>query len=126
MSCRTGPLRAWGGHFVPLYLVGVKRGSGCSRCSQDELDELAFTETEGAVAACGEGQVVGDEDAGEGVGLVERLQEGEDRFGGALVEVACGFVGEEDLGLGDEGAGEGDALLLATGELAGTVLGSVG
>ncbi len=57
---------------------------------------------------------------------VEALDEGEDCLGGAFVEVAGGFVGEEDLGLGDQGAGEADALLLASAELAGLMLGAFG
>ena len=39
----------------------------------------------------------------------------------ARVEVAGGLVGEHDLGLGDQRAGDRDALLLAAGQLAGPV-----
>ena len=81
---------------------------------------------EDAVAAGGEGDVVGDEDASEGVGAVQALDEGEDGLGGAGVEVAGGLVGEQDAGRGDEGAGKGDALLFASGELAGAVRGAIG
>ena len=35
------------------------------------------------------------------------------------VEVGEGFVEEQDLGFQDDGAGDGDALLLAAGEFAG-------
>ena len=42
------------------------------------------------------------------------------------VEVAGGLIGEQDFGVGDEGAGERDALLLAAGELTGAVLGALG
>ena len=38
------------------------------------------------------------------------------------VEVAGGFVGEDDGGLVDEGAGDGDALALTAGELVGLVV----
>ena len=38
------------------------------------------------------------------------------------VEIAGGFVGEDDFGVGDDGAGDGDALLLAAGELVGVVV----
>ncbi len=41
------------------------------------------------------------------------------------VEVAGRLVGEGDGGFGDQGAGNGDALLLPTGKLVGTVLGAV-
>ena len=42
---------------------------------------------------------------------------------GARVEVAGGLVGEDDFGFGDEGASDGDALLLAARELDGEVVG---
>src|SRR5699024_3607658 len=41
------------------------------------------------------------------------------------IEVAGGFVGEEEVGVGDDGAGDGDALFLAAGELAGEVVEAV-
>ena len=57
---------------------------------------------------------------------MQTLDEGEDDFGGPVVEVTGGLVGEEELRFGDERAGEGDALLLAAGEFAGAVVGAVG
>ena len=42
------------------------------------------------------------------------------------VEVAGRLVGEDQLGVADQGAGDGDALLLAARELARPVLGAVG
>ena len=63
--------------------------------------------------------VVGDHDDGFAEFLVEALEEGEDFLGGGGVEVAGGFVGEDEVGVGDDGAGDGDALFLAAGELAG-------
>ena len=41
------------------------------------------------------------------------------------VEVAGGLVAEQQIGVGDDGAGDGDALLLAAGELAGEVVEAV-
>ena len=60
---------------------------------------------------------MGDHEDGHALGVeaVEHLQDGL-ACGG--VEVAGGLVGHEDDGLGDERAGDGDALLLTTGELA--------
>ena len=47
----------------------------------------------------------------------ERLQQQiRDVFRGVAVEVARGFVAEEEEGVADEGAGDGDALFLAAGE----------
>jgi hypothetical protein len=78
------------------------------------------------VAAAGELEVVGDEQCGETVGGVEALDEGEDGVGGGGVEVAGGFVCQEQARAGDEGAGERDALLLAAAEFSGAVVGAVG
>jgi hypothetical protein len=66
----------------------------------------------------GDCPVVGDHDDGEALVAVELFQEGEDFAAGFLVEVAGGLVGEKELGLGDQGAGDGGALHLASGELA--------
>lgn len=41
----------------------------------------------------------------------------EDGVAGCAVEVAGGFVGQEEGGFVDERAGDGDALLLAAGEV---------
>ena len=70
----------------------------------------------------GEVEVVGDEDAGESVVAVEALEEGEDAVGGEGVEVAGGLVGEQEFWAGDEGSGDGKALLLASGEFARAVM----
>jgi hypothetical protein len=50
----------------------------------------------------------------------------EDIGAGVGVEVAGGFVGEEDGGIDGEGAGDGDALAFAAGEFVGEVVGSFG
>ena len=52
---------------------------------------------------------------------VELVEERHDLVAGLGVEVAGGFVGEDDGGLVDEGAGDGDALTLTAGELVGLV-----
>ena len=46
-------------------------------------------------------------------------------FAGVRVEVAGRFVGENDFGIIDQRAGDGDALLLAAGKLHGPVLAAV-
>jgi hypothetical protein len=53
---------------------------------------------------------------------VETLDEVEDAAGGDLVEIAGGLVSEQEAGVVDEGAGKGDALLLAAGEFAGAMV----
>ena len=62
--------------------------------------------------------VVGDHDDGLAELVDGGAQEGEDLTTRARVEVACRLVGEDQIGPGRQGAGDGDALLLATGELA--------
>ena len=51
-----------------------------------------------------------------------RVEEGHDLDAGFGVEVAGGLVGEDDGGAVDQGAGDGDALPLAAGELVGLVI----
>ena len=57
---------------------------------------------------------------------MELVEQVEDDFLVGFVQVAGGFVGEDQLGVIDEGAGHAHALLLAAGELAGQVAGAVG
>src|SRR5438067_2130237 len=67
---------------------------------------------------------MGDHD--DGLALAMKLfEEAEDFFGGGAIEVSGGLIGEKDRGLGDERAGDGDALLLAAGKLVGAVLDSI-
>ena len=49
-----------------------------------------------------------------------------DHGAGGAVEIAGGFVGEDDAGVAGEGAGDGDALAFAAGELAGIVVHALG
>ncbi len=63
-----------------------------------------------------------DEDEGGAFDAVEFEEEFEDVGAVGGVEVAGGLVGEDDGRTQDEGAGEGDALLLAAGELDGVVM----
>src|SRR3990172_8438040 len=69
--------------------------------------------------------LVGHEQDRHTVG-VEPLEEGHDRHRGPRVEVPRGLVGEEKGGLGDESAGDGDALLLSARELARLVIHAIG
>ena len=66
-----------------------------------------------------------DHDEGGAFLAVEFDEEVEDDATVGGVEIAGGLVGEEDGGLGHEGAGEGDALLLTAAELDGIVGGAV-
>ena len=84
------------------------------------LDDFAVAEDDFASALVGEDGVMGDHDDGVSLG-VEVVEDLHDFAAGGGVEVAGGLVGEEDVGLADEGAGDGDALELAAGELLGVV-----
>ena len=53
---------------------------------------------------------------------MELLKKGHNLVAGACVEVAGGFVGQDDDGVGDKGAGNGHTLLLAAGELCRSVV----
>ena len=57
---------------------------------------------------------------------VERLEQVEDLVARLAVEVARGFVAEQQRGIGDDGARDADALLLAAGELPRVVPRAVG
>ena len=57
--------------------------------------------------------------------LVEVVDEAQDFGAGVGVEIAGGLVGEEDGRLEGQGAGDGDALALAAGELVGQVVEAV-
>ncbi len=63
----------------------------------------------------------GDE-RGEAGGAHKAGQHAEDMIGGLGVEVAGRLVGQKELRRIGEGAGEGDALLFATGKLGGAAV----
>ena len=65
---------------------------------------------------------MGDQNHGGALFAIEGEQEVEDGVASSAIEIAGGFVGEEDRRVQCEGAGEGDALLLAAGKLDGVVV----
>lgn len=87
--------------------------------------EFALAECEGFGHAAGEDGVVCDDDEGDFLDAVEVEEEVGYRVGGGGVERAGGFVGEDKLGLVDEGAGDGGAKFFAAGELPGEVVKSL-
>jgi hypothetical protein len=86
----------------------------------------AIDEGDAAVGGGGNFGAVGDEDDGGFLLAGELGDEFDDGGAGGGVEVARRFIGEENGGLMNEGAGEGGALKLAAGELVGSMMGSVG
>src|SRR5262249_24183826 len=69
-----------------------------------------------ALRVSGDVLFVGDHDDRDAA-LVELLKYCHDRDAGAAVEIAGWFIGEQYLGLIDQGAGGGDTLLLAARKL---------
>ena len=82
---------------------------------------MAVEHVDDAGGVGGERGIVCDHDDGVALG-VNFAEFFHDDVGGAGVEVAGGFVGEDEGRAGDEGASDGDALLLAAGELVGHVV----
>ena len=78
--------------------LGVGRGF-------DLADDAAVAQLHGAMAVGGGEGAVRDQDHGEVAVDVEAAQEVEDRLAGTRIEVAGGFVGEQQLGFGDPGRG---------------------
>jgi hypothetical protein len=82
------------------------------------FDDAAVLHDGDAVAeVADERHRVRDEEAGEGVALLEVAEEIDDLGADGDVEGADGFVEDEDLGAEGEGTGDVDALALASGEL---------
>ena len=88
--------------------------------------ELAFVQIDGAAGSRGGVRVVRDHDDRLAVLAVKRLQEAQDFVAGLAVEIAGRLVAKEQRGIGDDGAGDADALLFAAGELSWEMLRAIG
>ncbi len=62
-----------------------------------------------------------DHDDGHAGIFLDFAKKHENRFAGGAVKIAGGFIGEENFGTIDQRAGDGGALLLAAGKLAGAM-----
>src|SRR4051812_9062385 len=94
-------------------LLGRRRGELAGQAAVGHEDD--------AVGPGGGRRVMGDHHE-RAAALVDRApQQLEDRAAGAAVEGAGRLVGEDHVGLADQRAGDRHALLLAAGELGGTV-----
>ena len=89
---------------------------GASAGAAGVLDDLPVVHPDRPVGHRGDRGLVGHEDDGKALG-VEGAEEGHDLGTALRVEVAGRLVGEDEGGAADEGAGDGDPLLLAAGEL---------
>lgn len=90
------------------------------------LVDAAIAQADHAVAAVGEAMGVGDHDEGCAVAVAQREQQVDDGFAVGLVEVAGGFVGQQDIGARRDGAGKRHALLFTARHLTREVIGAVG
>ena len=101
-----------------------------SRCAQQffwlvagrHVDDDAVAQEDHAVGPGGVAGVVGDEHGG-GSGVHFGPQEAQDGLAGAGVEGSGRLVGEDQAAFADQGAGDGDSLLLAAGHLVGEPVG---
>src|SRR5262245_41858800 len=90
------------------------------------LEELALLEVQGPPGELGCLGIVRHHDDGLAVLPVQYLQEAENLVRRPAVEIARRLVADEDRGVRDEGARDGDALFLAARELLGLVPRAVG
>src|SRR6266576_444197 len=89
------------------------------------VSELAFVEIDRPAGAGGGMRIVRDHDARFAVLAVERLQQVENLVAGFAVQIARGFVAEQQRWVRDNRARDAHTLLLAAGELAGIMFGAV-
>ena len=89
------------------------------------LDDLAVAEGEPPPRALGDVGLMGDDDHGD-AGRVQLLEQGDDLLGGTAVERAGRLVGEEDVRVVDQRAGDRHPLLLAAGKLGGLMVLAMG
>src|SRR5262245_22000945 len=80
--------------------------------------DLAVDEVDGAGAAGGDHGVVGDEEQRGAAYVAQREHQVDDVAAGLAVEIAGGFVGQQQARRDDEGARQRHALLLAARKLA--------
>ena len=106
-----------------------RRGSHAPRASLRRVrrvdDQAAVAEGEQARGEGGDVVLVGDDDDGDAA-AVELLQQRHHLDAGRRVERAGRLVGEDQLGIVDQRPRDGDALLLAAGELRRVVVLAVG
>lgn len=93
--------------------------------SDGMAEDLAVVEGDAAASEAGHLGIMGDHDDGVPLG-VKAFEEFDDDSLIGGIEISGRLVGEEDGRVVDEGAGDADALLLASTELAGEVAGTVG
>lgn len=104
--------------------AGGRREQGLGVAAYGLVDDRAVPEEHHAVRPGGEPRLVRDEDRG-GAGVAPAAQQRENGLTCLGVEGAGRFVCEDEPPIADEGAGDGDPLLLAAGHLVGEAVGEV-
>src|SRR5690606_2718401 len=94
----------------------LPQGEKGHRASGRLLGDDAVGDEDLAAAGLGDLFVVGGDEKGGFLVLVDLLDQLHDLGGGVAIEIAGGFVGEDQFGLVHQGAGNGDALLLTAGQ----------
>ena len=87
-------------------------------------EDLPITQSDNALGLTSNVHVVGDDDQGHAL-LVQRLKKRHHLFAGLGVEGAGRLVGQKDARVVDQGAGNGDPLLLTAGQFIRPVVGAV-
>src|SRR5436190_20171137 len=85
------------------------------------IDKLALLQSQHAIGPAGGARVVRDEDdrfVEAGTQFFEQIENFLGAFG---IEIAGRLVSDDQLGIGDDGPGDANALLLAAGELPGSM-----
>ena len=102
-------------------------GSGEHLVHRADLSDTAGVDDRNALTdLLDDRHLVRDDDDGDAERLVDLLEQGEDGAGGRRVERARGLVAQQDLRVGGQRTGDGDALLLTAGELRRIVARAVG
>src|SRR5262245_36249968 len=82
------------------------------------IDDPAVDEADDARATRGDHRVVGDEEQGRAALCLQRKHQVDDEAACLAIEVAGRLVGQQEVRLDDEGAGQRHTLLLAARQLA--------
>ncbi len=82
----------------------------------------AVTQFHYAVGISGHFFIVGDDDESDALFLVQLLQQGHHLRAGRAVQIAGWFIGQDERGVVNEGAGDSHPLLFATRKFGGDVL----
>ena len=106
------------------FAVGAEFG-GFEEVARGVHCDVAVREFDAATGVAGNVDIVCDHEDGV-AGFVELAKNIDDGFFVGFIEIARGLVGEDELGLIDERASDGDALLFTAGEIGGEMREAVG